>query len=143
VASTIISSVLNYGAKAAVVVSSVQQAQQAKKSSKAQQRLAEIRNERQRREAVRKARVARAQVVSRGQQSGGDLGSSSVQGGTGSVGAQLGANLSFLDQSTAAQSSIFEASAASASAASLGQVAGTIGQNREKIQAASSSIFNK
>lgn len=65
-------------------------------SSRTQQRLAEIRNIREARENVRKARIASAAVLNNAANSGA-LNSSAVQGGVNSVATQLTNNISFLD----------------------------------------------
>lgn len=65
-------------------------------ASRTQQRLAEIRNVREARENVRKARIASATVLNNAANSGA-LQSSAVQGGVNSVATQLSNNISFLD----------------------------------------------
>jgi hypothetical protein len=65
-----------------------------KKAGKAQRKLAEAGSRRDRRRAIREARIARATTLNVGAQVGaGD--SSSVAGGISSTGAQLGSNLGF------------------------------------------------
>jgi hypothetical protein len=104
-----------------------------------QRKQADIANARQVRQAVRQARLARAQVINAGAGSG-TLGSSGVQGGASSISAQMGSNLSFFssmhslnNQAIAeqviqgrTQGDSFRAQAAGQRAAAVGQLAGTI-----------------
>jgi hypothetical protein len=111
-----------------------------------EQRKADIANARTVRQAVRQARVARAAIINAGGNTG-TLGSSGVQGGASSVGAQLSSNLDFfgtmaglnrsvtdtqIDQSVAAERAgvaggrIAVANAESAAWGAMGQLGGTI-----------------
>ena len=104
-----------------------QAAQAQKKQAALQKRQADLRNQRQRRQAVRAARIRRAEVVAGGEAAGVDQTSSAVAGGAGSVTSQLGANLSFLDQSQNIQQSIFAAGSAAASAGASQAAFATVG----------------
>lgn len=68
-----------------------------RKAQEKQQKVEDLRALRARRAAVREAQIKRAETISAGERQGAS-GSSAVQGGAGSVTSQLGANLSFLDQ---------------------------------------------
>jgi hypothetical protein len=68
------------------------------RSLEAQRKIAEVKNARERRNAVREARIKRAQALSVGTQQGAG-GSSGLTGATSSIGSQLGSGLSFLDTS--------------------------------------------
>ena len=84
----------------ATAVSVDQSRQAAKAQEKAQelsQRRADLEAARARRQQVREARIRRAQIIAQSQAVGGE-GSSAEAGATGSLQSQLGANLSFLDQ---------------------------------------------
>src|SRR5690349_10433438 len=62
-----------------------------------QKRIADVKNMRAQRDAIRQARIARAQVVNAGANSGTST-SSGVEGGASSVGSQLGGNLSYFGE---------------------------------------------
>lgn len=100
---------------------------------------ADIENIRQARAAVRQARIARATVINQGADTG-TLGSSGVQGGASSVGAQLGANLDFFNEMHGLNDQIIttqaargdaviagaQAQADSAKAGAIGSLGGTV-----------------
>lgn len=65
-----------------------------------QQRIAEISNARKRRDAIRQARISRANVIAAGVASGGGLDSSAVQGAEQSIFSQIESNLQFADTTT-------------------------------------------
>ena len=113
---------------AASIYSSQQQASAQKKQIEAQRRMADIENARQRREAVRQARIARASVISQGEAQG-VSGSTGIAGGVAGVQQQMGYNLSFLDQMQDAntQAAVFGQKAADygAQAKMFGQIAST------------------
>lgn len=113
---------------AASIYSSQQQASAQKKQIEAQRRMADIENARQRREAVRQARIARASVISQGEAQG-VSGSTGIAGGVAGVQQQMGYNLSFLDQMQDAntQAAVFGQKAANygAQAGLFGQIAST------------------
>ena len=91
-------------------------------------RIADVRAVRERRNVIREGRIARAQSVAAGVQSGAGAGSSGVAGGVGSVGSQLNANLSFLDTVKTAEANISIFQQQGADARSSGQAAGQIRQ---------------
>lgn len=72
-------------------------AKEQEKSQKLAQRRADIATARQRRQQIRDARIARAQVASQGSGRGIQE-SSGIIGAEGSIGSQLSSNLSFLDR---------------------------------------------
>lgn len=113
---------------AASIYSSQQQASAQKKQIEAQRRMADIENARQRREAVRQARIARASVISQGEAQG-VSGSTGIAGGVAGIQQQMGYNLSFLDQMQDAntQAAVFGQKAADygAQAGLFGQIAST------------------
>ena len=113
---------------AASIYSSQKQASAQKKQIEAQRRMADIENARQRREAVRQARIARASVISQGEAQG-VSGSTGIAGGVAGVQQQMGYNLSFLDQMQDAntQAAVFGQKAANygAQAGLFGQIAST------------------
>lgn len=96
------------GATATSYSQSRKAASAARQQSQIQQRMADMKAARERRDAVRQARIARAEIEQLGASTG-TSGSSGVAGGVGSVQSQLGYNLSFLDnmQSMSGQASIF------------------------------------
>lgn len=101
--------VLTAIATAAAVVGAVSQRKAAKaqeKSYKAQQKQADIANARERRNAVRQARVMQASVESQGANTG-TTGSSGISGSLSNIQARLGENLGFLgtQQQLASQAS--------------------------------------
>lgn len=98
---------------AASIYSSQQAASASKKQAEAQRRMADIENAKQRREAVRQARISRGSIVSQGEAQG-VSGSTGIAGGVAGVQQQLGYNLSFLDQMQTAntQASVFGQQAA-------------------------------
>lgn len=102
-------------------------AEEQRKSEQTQQRIRDLQTARQRRAQVREARVARAEIISEAG-AGGTLQTSAAVGGAGSVRAQLGSNISFLDrtQALSRQASIFNIQAADfrGRAASAGATAG-------------------
>jgi len=112
----------------ASIYSSQQQASAQKKQIEAQRRMADIENARQRREAVRQARIARASVISQGEAQG-VSGSTGIAGGVAGIQQQMGYNLSFLDQMQDAntQAAVFGQKAADygAQADLFGQIAST------------------
>jgi hypothetical protein len=79
------------------VVSGVMGAQQQKKAAKAQQRQAELKNAREKRDAIRQYRVAAAMAL-QGAENQGAASTSASMGGLGSIQSQLTDNMSFLDQ---------------------------------------------
>lgn len=95
---------------AAATVGSVIQSSRAasaqRRSLAAQQRMADLKNAREKREAYRKATAARAQVVAAGVSSGAGQDSSAIVGSTSGVQSQYNANLSFLDQLQATQQNV-------------------------------------
>jgi len=113
---------------AASIYSSQKQASAQKKQIEAQRRMADIENARQRREAVRQARIARASVISQGEAQGVSS-STGIAGGVAGVQQQMGYNLSFLDQMQDAntQAAVFGQKAADygAQANMFGQIAST------------------
>lgn len=113
---------------AASIYSSQQQASAQKKQIEAQRRMADIENARQRREAIRQARIARASVISQGEAQG-VSGSTGIAGSVAGIQQQMGYNLSFLDQMQAAntQAAVFGQKAADygAQANMFGQIAST------------------
>ena len=90
------------GAAASIAgtVSAVQAQKSQRKAARAQARIAELQRSRERRDTVRRARIARAQIENQ-VGSAGLLASSTAVGGTGSIQSQLASNLSFLDQAGA------------------------------------------
>jgi len=78
-----------------------------------QRKMNNLQAARQRREAFREARAAQGSVIQAGAESG-TMMSSGLQGGRSTIAAQLGSNISFLDQmqTTASQASIFNIQAA-------------------------------
>ena len=69
----------------------------AEKAAKVDQRRARLQSTRQSLEQVRKAQIARAQVLATGEQQG-VAGSSAVLGGAGSIQTQAGGNIGFAEQ---------------------------------------------
>jgi chromatin segregation and condensation protein Rec8/ScpA/Scc1 (kleisin family) len=67
-----------------------------KKAAAYQRRMDELRQNRERRQAIREQRIKTAQVIQAGANQGAQT-SSAVQGGAGSLQSQLSSNLSFLD----------------------------------------------
>lgn len=124
----IVAAVTAVAGTAASVLSSQQQASAQKKQIEAQRRMADIENARQRREAVRQARIARASVVAQGETQG-VSGSTGVAGGVAGIQGQEAYNLSFLNQmqNLNQQAAVFSQQAADAGAMSqmFGQVAST------------------
>ena len=92
------------GASVAGTISSIKAQKSQRKAARAQARIAELQRSRERRDTIRRARIARAQVENQ-VGSAGLLASSSAQGGTSSIGSQLASNLSFLDQAGALNTS--------------------------------------
>lgn len=88
-------------------------AREQRKASAAQRKIQDIKTQREKRRAIREARAARAEIVS-GSVASGTSASSSTATGTGSIGTQLGSNLSFLDEvgQLTNQVSLFEQKAA-------------------------------
>lgn len=113
-------------AAAGAVYSGVQQRKQAKaqqKAIRAEQRRADIANARERRFAIRNARIAQASIQSQAASTG-LTGSSSAAAAASNVQSRLGENLSFLDQNaqlSAQASAANEAAARYATRASYGQ----------------------
>lgn len=114
---------------AAGTVASAQQQRKAsraqRRSQETQQRIADVQASRERREQVRQARVARANLQAQAVGAGVET-SSSAQVGQAQVGQQLAGNLSFLDTvgDLSRQASIFNIQAAQAQsrAATIGAV---------------------
>lgn len=105
-----------------------------KQAIETQQKQADIAAYRERIQAVRQARAQRGATLQAAQAQG-VAGSTSTQGAVSSIGSQLGANLSFLDQTQALsrQTSIFSQQAVDLQteaniAATRGQIAGSIFQ---------------
>jgi hypothetical protein len=113
------------GAVAAVgsAYMSYKQGKAQQKAIRAQQRQADIANTRERRFAVRNARVARASIESQSANTG-LFGSSATAASTSNVQGRLGENLSFLDQNAMLSQ---QASSANEQAARYGNMANTIG----------------
>lgn len=84
-------------ATVAGTVASIKSQKEQRKAARAQARIAELQRSRERRDTIRRARIARAQIENQ-VGSAGLLASSTATGGTGSIQSQLGSNLSFLDQ---------------------------------------------
>lgn len=98
------STIIAVGALGVAAGSSAIAAKNAKKQAKAQNEALNYQRQqnnlaaaRQKRDAIRMARIARANAVNAGATQG-VLDSSGSQGGVGSIGSQLTGNLSFLDQ---------------------------------------------
>lgn len=72
-----------------------------RRAEQAQQRAADLQAARRRRELVREARIRRAQIIQGGVSAGVGLASSAIRGGVGAVRTDVGATLSFLDQTRA------------------------------------------
>lgn len=94
--------VAGIGAAASVAgtISQIKAQKSQRKAARAQARIAELQRSRERRDTIRRARIARAQIESQ-VGSAGLLASSTAIGGTGSIQSQLASNLSFLDQTGA------------------------------------------
>lgn len=107
-------------------LASVQQRNQSKRSIRAQQAIAERQNARERKQQIRQARIARAAQIAGGEAAGVGLGSSAVQGAAAGISAQLAANLSFLDQTAANQSTIFSAESKKATWGAIGGIASQV-----------------
>lgn len=112
-----------------LVASAVQTRKQAKaqrKSSKAAQRSADIQASRERREAIRQARVRRADLLTQSANTGA-AGSSSEAGAIGALQGQLGSNIgtSFQTQALSAEQS--SANRASVKAGTQASMFGTVG----------------
>jgi hypothetical protein len=125
------------------------QADAQEKSEKTQQKIRDLQAARERRTQVRQARAQRAEMVA-GSGAGGTLQSSSSITGAGSVGSQLGSNLSFLDQTQglAQQASIFNIQAASAgsrvaSGQALQSLGGSLFANSGKLADGATTILDK
>lgn len=84
-----------------------------RKAGAAQRKIQDIKTQRERRQAVREARAARAEILS-GAVASGTTSTSSVEAGVAGLGTQLASNLSFLEQASELtnQISIFEQNAA-------------------------------
>ena len=82
------------GTSAAVgAVASIQSAQQQKKAISAQRKMADVSAARERVQAARQARIARASILAGAGNEG--VGGSGVAGSTASIGSQLGSNAAF------------------------------------------------
>lgn len=68
-----------------------------RKAARAQERQQTLATQRSQRQAIREAQIRRAQAISAGAQLGG-LGGSALEGGTSSLGSQLGSGLGFSTQ---------------------------------------------
>ena len=105
---------------------SIQSGKESRRQQQRQQQLNDVKAAQTRREQIRKARIARAQQLAAGVQTGGDIGSSSVQGTIGNIESQLGTNLSFLDTTAGLQQDIFNSKQNQADIKSNLATAGTI-----------------
>lgn len=101
-----------YAVLAVSIYSKVETAKDQKKSNdeirvqnRLDQRKTDIRNARERVNVVRKARIARAQVLAAAENTGGGSGSG-VVGGVSSIGSQVAGNLGFVNQISGIDTSI-------------------------------------
>lgn len=104
------------GASAAVgAAASIQSASQQRKSIAAQKKIADVNTARERVQAARQARMARASVLASAGNEG--IGGSGVQGATSSIGSQYGSNIANINtmQTFGAQASAANQKAATAS----------------------------
>lgn len=83
-----------------------------KKKSQAERNIAKIKQRREKRNQLRKARAGRAEIIAQGVAQGGSVGApgSAVQGGIAGVESQYAYNISFLDQVEAQNQAAFESS---------------------------------
>lgn len=98
-----------------------------KKQMAYEKRIADVKNLRSQREAIRAARVARAQVVNAGANSG-TSGSSGVMGGASSVESQLGGNLSYFGEIGGLQDNVFDSQLSAAGHEGNAAMGGALGQ---------------
>ena len=96
------------------------------RQAEAQRNIAITKQKREKRNQLRKARQAQAEVVAQGVAQGGTAGapSSAVSGGVAGVGSQYAYNLSFLDQVGAFSQEAFSASQSAAAYESTARTAG-------------------
>ena len=103
--------------------SGVKASEAANKSAELQRKQGQLEEQRQKRELVRRARIARGEVA-QSAESQGVAASSAAVGGQASIGSQLGANLSFLDQYANLSDQITKAQTTANNWQAYGQVAG-------------------
>lgn len=98
---------------AASVHQSAQARSEQRKAARVERRIQDVKAARERRRAIREARIARADVEAGAQATGAGTSSGAITG-SGTIGTQLASNLSFLDQASElqTQSSIFRQKAA-------------------------------
>lgn len=106
--------------------SSYKAGQEQKKAIRAEQRRADLRASRDRRMAIRNARIARASVESQAALTG-LADSSAATGSMSSIQSRLGENLSFLDQNLQLNAQASAANEAAARWANIGNAVGAIG----------------
>ena len=122
-------------------------AKQQKKAVAIQRQQADLQNARTQRDAIRASRLAYAQSQAAAENQG-VAGSSSAQGGQGSIVSQLNDNLSFLDQyglmTDQAQRHLGKAASLQSSASMWGDVAGLafkVAGNANTVSSAASKVF--
>jgi hypothetical protein len=103
--------------------SGVKSSEAASKSAELQRKQGQLEEQRQKRELVRRARISRGEVA-QSAESQGVAASSAAVGGQASIGSQLGANLSFLDQYANLSDQITKAQTTANNWQAYGQVAG-------------------
>jgi hypothetical protein len=131
---------LAIGALAVSAAGTVKSIQAQKKAAKKQDKLANLSARRDRRRAIREARLARATTLNTGAQVGAGE-SSGVAGGIASTGSQLGSNLGFSTQSQALGKDISRLNSRAALFAGIAGVAGSVSSfaasfpNQQKVDA--------
>lgn len=129
-----------FGAFVLGTASSVQQIKQSKRATRARNKLTELRNLRQKKESIRKARAARAEIEAQEVTSGAGTGTTSAAAGArGSVQAQLGFNLSFLDTAASLSTTVTGAQSKAATSQAIAGLSQTIFQGAGGYE----SIFEK
>ena len=107
------------------IYGTIKSTQMANKQAKTEARIAAVKNARERRQAVREAAIARANILQAGANQGASS-SSAVEGGAASITSQLDANLSFLDQIGSLQQSSAKYGQKASTYSSIAKAGGTI-----------------